>query len=208
MLSAPIFYPMNQAMPIPAAPPAPAPSHAGPKSLADLFLSFTRLALQGFGGVLPIVQQELVEKKQWLTREEFIEDWAVAQLMPGPNVVNISLMIGARHFGLRGALAALAGMLLAPLLLLLCLALAYAHVASSPGVAGALRGMGAVTAGLVAATGLKLGSALKTNVLGLWPCLGLAVGCFIAIALLHWPLLHVLGSGGLLAGALAYRKLG
>ncbi len=210
MLPAPTFYPMNQAMPIPAAAPAPAPApgHPRPKSPADLFLSFTVLALQGFGGVLPIVQQELVEKKQWLTREEFLEDWAVAQLMPGPNVVNISLMIGARHFGLRGALAALAGMLLAPLLLLLCLALAYSHFASHPGVAGALRGMGAVTAGLVAATGLKLGSALKTNALGLWPCLGFATGCFIAIALLHWPLLYVLGGAGLLACALAYRKLG
>ena len=94
----------------------PVDPHPQPKSLTDLFVSFTWLALQGFGGVLAVVQREMVEKKRWLTREEFIEDWAVAQIMPGPNVVNLSLMIGARYFGLKGALTALAGMLLMPLL--------------------------------------------------------------------------------------------
>src|SRR4051812_17732106 len=89
-----------------APPPRPRPA-----SEADLFISFTLLALQGFGGVLAVVQRELVDKKQWLTREEFVEDWAVAQIMPGPNVINLSLMIGGRYFGLRGAVAALAGML-------------------------------------------------------------------------------------------------
>ena len=83
-----------------------------PASLADLFFSFTWLALQGFGGVLAVVQREIVERKRWLTPEEFVEDWAVAQIMPGPNVMNLSMMIGSRYFGLRGALAALAGMLL------------------------------------------------------------------------------------------------
>ena len=83
-----------------------APQRPQPRSLSDLFFSFTVLALQGFGGVLAVVQRELVEKKRWLTREEFVEDWAVAQIMPGPNVVNLSLMIGDRYFGLRGALAA------------------------------------------------------------------------------------------------------
>jgi chromate transporter len=178
-----------------------------PQSLLDLFLSFTTLALQGFGGVLAIVQRELVEKKKWLTREEFLEDWAVAQIMPGPNVVNISLMIGARYFGLPGALAALAGMLTMPLLLLLMLALVYARFATHPGVAGALQGMSAVAAGLVVATGLKLGSALTKNPLGLAVSLALAVASFIAIALLRWPLVYVLGSFGSLACILAYRNL-
>jgi chromate transporter len=191
-------------MPIPASALPPQPR---PKSPLDLFFSFSLLALQGFGGVLAIVQQELVEKKKWLTREEFLEDWAVAQLMPGPNVVNISLMIGARHFGLRGALAALAGMLAAPLLLLLLLALVYARFASHPEVAGALRGMSMVAAGLVTATGLKLSSALKTNPLGLWPCTGFALACFLAITWLHWPLLYVLAGFGALACTLAYRRL-
>ena len=64
-----------------------------PRSKTDLFVSFTILALQGFGGVLAVVQRELVEKKRWMTREQFVEDWAVAQIMPGPNVINLALMI-------------------------------------------------------------------------------------------------------------------
>ena len=67
-----------------------------PRSKTDLFVSFTLLALQGFGGVLAVVQRELVEKKRWMTREQFVEDWAVAQIMPGPNVINLALMIGGR----------------------------------------------------------------------------------------------------------------
>src|SRR5439155_302779 len=82
---------------------------------------FTLLALQGFGGVMAVVQREMVERKRWLTQEEFIEDWAVAQIMPGPNVVNLSLMIGGRYFGLPGALAALAGLLGAPPVVVLLL---------------------------------------------------------------------------------------
>ncbi|MEN9467780.1 MAG: hypothetical protein RL081_1781, partial [Pseudomonadota bacterium] len=84
---------------------APPATRAHPTSKTDLFVSFSLLALQGFGGVLAVVQRELVEKKKWLTLEEFLEDWAVAQILPGPNVVNLSLMIGDRYFGMRGALA-------------------------------------------------------------------------------------------------------
>ena len=178
-----------------------------PKSLTDLFVSFTLLALQGFGGVLAVVQRELVEKKRWMTREEFVEEWAVAQIMPGPNVVNLSLMIGARYFGFKGAMAALAGMLTAPLVIVLLLALVYAQFAGHPGVQGALRGMGAVAAGLIVGTGLKLFGALQKNVMGLLPCVGLGVLCFIAIALLRWPLAYVLLGLGGTAWAIAYKKL-
>ena len=182
-------------------------ARAQPKSLTDLFVSFTLIALQGFGGVLAIVQRELVEKKRWMTREEFVEEWAVAQIMPGPNVVNLSLMIGSRYFGIKGAMAALAGMLAAPLVIVLLLALVYAQFAGHPGVQGALRGMGAVAAGLIAATGLKLFGALQKNVLGLPLCMVLGVVCFIAIALLRWPLAYVLLGLGGLACAVAYRRL-
>lgn len=178
-----------------------------PQSLTDLFVSFTLLALQGFGGVLAVVQRELVEKKRWMTREEFVEEWAVAQIMPGPNVVNLSLMIGHRYFGLRGAMAALAGMLAVPLLVVLLLALVYAQFAGNPGVAGALRGMGAVAAGLIAATGLKLMSALARHPLGLPLCIALALLCFTAIAWLRLPLAYVLLGLGGLACTLTWRKL-
>jgi chromate transporter len=191
----------------PPADPSPAQVRAQPQSLADLFWSFTFLALQGFGGVLAVVQRELVEKKRWMTKEEFVEEWAVAQIMPGPNVVNLSLMIGARYFGLPGALAALAGILAAPLLIVLALALVYGEFAGNPHVAGALRGMAAVAAGLITATGLKLFGALKKHPLGVVNCLAFGVLAFIAIALLRWPLAYVLlGLGGLCC-ALTYRRL-
>ena len=96
-----------------------------PTSKSDLFWSFSWLALQGFGGVVAVVQREMVEKKQWLTREEFVEEWAVAQILPGPNVVNLSLMIGDRYFGVPGALLALAGMLTFPLLIVLALVILF-----------------------------------------------------------------------------------
>ena len=178
-----------------------------PQSLTDLFVSFTLLALQGFGGVLAVVQRELVEKKRWLTREEFVEEWAVAQIMPGPNVVNLALMIGQRYFGLRGALAALAGMLTVPLVVVLMLAMVYAQFAGHPGVAGALRGMGAVAAGLIAATGLKLLGALKQHPLGLPVCIALALACFAGVAMLRLPLAYVLLGLGSAACAWTYRKL-
>ncbi|MBI3531339.1 MAG: chromate transporter [Curvibacter sp. PD_MW3] len=178
-----------------------------PQSLSDLFVSFTVLALQGFGGVLAVAQRELVERKRWMTNEEFVEEWAVAQIMPGPNVINLCIMIGGRYFGLRGALAALAGMLLAPMLIVLLLALIYAQYANHPGVVGALRGMGAVAAGLIAATGLKLLPALRKNALGLGTCLALSALCFVAVALLRWPLAYVLLGLGSIACVLTYRRL-
>ena len=187
--------------------PPPAPDHPHPQSLTDLFVSFTVLALQGFGGVLTVVQRELVEKKRWMTREEFVEEWAVAQIMPGPNVVNLALMIGGRYFGLQGAMAALAGIITAPLVIVLLLALVYAQFAAYPGVAGALRGMGAVAAGLIAATGLKLIGGLRKNVLGAGLCAIFGVLCFVAIALLRWPLAYVLLGLGCVACAAAFRKL-
>lgn len=178
-----------------------------PSSRADLFWSFTWLALQGFGGVLAVVQRELVEKKRWMTREQFVEDWAVAQIMPGPNVVNLSMMIGGRYFGLPGAMAALAGMLAFPLLVVLALAVLYGNVAEYPVAQNALRGMGAVAAGLITATGIKLIAALDKNAMGMGVCIGLATLTFIAIALLRWPLLWVLLGIGGAACLWAYRKL-
>lgn len=168
-----------------------------PRSRSDLFWSMTWLSLQGFGGVLTVAQRELVEKKRWTTREQFVEDWAVAQTLPGPNVVNLSLMIGSRYFGITGALASLAGLLVFPLLLLLTLAVLNASVANHPQVQGALRGLGAVTAGLIAAAGLKMVPALRSNAMGLPACIGFLAATFVAVAWLRIPLVWVLlGVGG------------
>jgi chromate transporter len=185
----------------------PPPPVNRPQSHADLFWSFTVLALQGFGGVLAVVQRELVDKKRWLTLQEFVEDWAVAQILPGPNVVNLSLMIGDRHFGFTGALCALAGMLTIPLVIVLLLAAAFSGVSDLPQVQGALRGMGAVAAGLITATGLKLVGALKNNAMGQPVCLALALATFVAVALLKVPLVWVLLCLGGAACAFALRQL-
>ena len=165
------------------------------------------MSLQGFGGVLAIAQRELVERLQWLTREEFVEMLSVSQVLPGPNVVNLSLMIGDRHFGLRGAFAALAGMLLVPLVIVLVLAALYAEFASHPVVAGALRGMGAVAAGLVISTALKLATTLKKGAMGVPLSAAFALLTFAATALLHWPLVWVLLGLGPLAVALAWQRI-
>lgn len=179
-----------------------------PESVSDLFWSFSKLALQGFGGVLPIVQRVMVEEKKWLSLEQFLEDWAVAQILPGPNVVNLSLMIGDRYFGVRGAMAALAGMLTFPLMIVLGIAVLFAGVSELPQVQGALRGMGAVTAALITATGLKLTHGLKQNPMGAPVCWALAAITFIAIALFKLPLLWVLLGVGGPACVWAYRQLG
>jgi chromate transporter len=174
-----------------------------PHNKTDLFVSFTFLALQGFGGVLAVVQRELVDKKQWLTLDEFVEDWAVAQILPGPNVVNLSLMIGGRHFGIAGALAALSGLLLAPTVLVLLLAAAVAGFADTAVAQGMLRGMGAVSAGLIAAVGIKLMSALKNNPMGMLTCIGMGALTFTTIGLLRLPLAWVLLTLGPLASVWA-----
>ncbi|WP_084652368.1 chromate transporter [Ottowia thiooxydans] len=179
-----------------------------PSSRTDLFWSFTWLALQGFGGVLAVVQRELVEKKRWLTREQFLEDWAVAQVMPGPNVINMGMMVGDRHFGLSGALVALVGLLLFPTFVVLTLAVLFATVADNEMAQRALRGMGAVAAGLIIATGIKLASALSKSPMGIPVCIAVVVLTFIASALMRWPMGWVLFTIGGASCLWAWYRLG
>lgn len=178
-----------------------------PQSPAHLFRAFTLLALQGFGGVLAVAQRVLCEERRWLSREEFVEILAVAQVLPGPNVCNVALIVGDRFFGLRGALAALGGMMTVPLALVLGLTALYAHHAHDPLVAGALRGMGAVAAGLIAGTGLKLAATLRSNPMGRASCLVFLGAAFALVALLRWPLAWVLPGLGLMAWVWAARCL-
>lgn len=170
---------------------------ATPRSPAHLFSAFTVLALQGFGGVLPVAQRELVEKRRWLTREQFLETLSVGQVLPGPNIINMALMIGDRFFGWRGAWAAFAGMLALPLVIVLSLAVLYARFATEPMVAGAIRGMGAVAAGLILAMAIKLAPTLRKNPLPLVLCGGGALASWVIVGLLRVPMVWmVLGLGG------------
>jgi chromate transporter len=181
---------------------------ARPRSPKELFVAFTLLALQGFGGVLAVAQRVLCEQRRWLTKEEFLEILAVGQVLPGPNVCNVALMVGDRFFGWRGAFAALAGMMTVPLLIVLAVTVAYSELALNPAVAGALKGMGAVAAGLIAGTGLKLMTALRVSPMGVTVCAAVGVVAFVAIAILRWPLVWVLLGLGLLACLYAWKRLG
>lgn len=179
-----------------------APTTTRPASLWQLFLAFTSLAMQGFGGVLAVAQKELCERRGWLTQAEFLQLLATAQVLPGPNVCNLSLMIGDRFFGWRGALAALAGMIVAPMAVLLALAWALGHLAQTgplqANLRGALGGVATVAAGQIIGTVLKLSAPLKDHPLG-WPtCAMMAASSFAMMAWLHWPLVWtLLGLGGL-----------
>ena len=179
-----------------------------PASPGELLRVFSRLALQGFGGVLPVAQRELVERQRWLTQAQFIETLSVGQVLPGPNVVNVALMIGDRFFGWRGALAAMVGLLALPLVIVMTLAALYGQFAALPMVAGALRGMGAVSAGLVLAMALKLLPTLASNPIGRAACAVAALATLAAVGLLRWPMAWVVGGLGGLAVAFAWWRLG
>ena len=172
-----------------------------PTSLWDLFVAFTLLAMQGFGGVLAVAQRELCDRRQWLTQAEFLQLLSTAQVLPGPNVCNLSLMIGDKFFGWRGALVALSGMIAAPLVLLLSLAwaLTQAHQVGhwQSTIQGALSGVATVAAGQIIGTVLKLSAPLKEHALGAPLCALLAVAAFLMMTWLHWPLVWILlGLGG------------
>lgn len=181
--------------------PAPADAAARPASLTELFMAFSVLALQGFGGVLVVAQRELCERHQWLTPREFVELLSTAQVLPGPNVCNLSLMIGDRFFGWRGALTALAGMITAPLILMLTLAWALgeaSQVQQMQGlIHGALSGIAAVAAGQIVGTVLKLSAPMRQHELGWSTALALAALALVMMIWLRWPLVWVLlGLGG------------
>ena len=179
-----------------------------PQSKTELFVAFTLMALQGVGGVLVIVQHELVNRRKWLTQAQFVEEWSVAQVMPGPNVVNLCLMLGGKYFGLAGALAAVSGLIMAPMLLVLTLAILFGGVSDSAVAQGALKGMGAVSGGLIIATGLKLSKTMPQNPLGLWLTITFALITFAAVGIFRISLIWVLLGLGLLACLLTYRALG
>jgi chromate transporter len=182
-------------------------SLAQPASTRELFVTFTLLALQGFGGVLAVAQRVLCDQKRWLSKEQFVEILAFGQVLPGPNVCNVALMVGDRFFGWRGAFAALAGMMAVPLVIVLVVTAVYAQYALHPAVAGALKGMGAVSAGLIAGTAMKLASALRLNPMGTPICAALVVVAFGFVAILRWSLVWVLLALGAVACAYAWNRL-
>jgi chromate transporter len=154
-----------------------------------LFITFSQISLTGFGGTLPWAHRMLVERKAWLTQREFVETLALGQLLPGPNVCNLATMVGYRFAGVRGALAANAGMLGWPFLIMLAVGVLYQHYGTLPLAQSALTGMSAVAAGLVMATAIKMATDMRRHWRP-WLFLGLTLA---AVGLLRWPLLAVVG---------------
>ena len=172
-----------------------------------MFLSFTWLGLQGFGGVLAVVQREIVDRKQWMSLSEFAEEWALAQTLPGPNVVNLSVMFGGKHFGPSGAFAALSGLLLFPGLLMLAIVFTFQTFAHLPLVASALHGMGVAAAGMVMAAGWRFMPTMRQHPLGFPLALVFAVLGFVLAALVHWPLAGVIALVGSVSCGLTWWRL-
>lgn len=122
----------------------------------ELFISFSKIGMSGFGGVLPWARRTLVEKDKVLTSEEFSAILGICQIVPGPNIVNLAVCVGSRFGGARGAIAAVMGLTLGPISIVMLLALLYEHYSNLDAVKGLLRGISAVGVGLIASTGFKM----------------------------------------------------
>ena len=175
-------------------PRSPPPVDAPAIPSRTLFLAFSQMALMGFGGVLPFAYRMLVDNRRWLSDRDFSQYLAFSQILPGPTICNMSILIGWRFNGLAGATAAFLGMLLGPVVVVVLLGLLYSSFASHPLVRHALAGMSAVAAGLVLGTAVKMAVGLlkaerrtaKVATIAVFAALA-----FVGVGLLRWPLILV-----------------
>jgi len=156
---------------------------------AALALCFLKIALVSFGGGLSAwARQVIIEERQWLTNEEFLTAYTLARILPGPNVTNLAVYVGTRFHGLSGAGAALAGLTLVPLAIMLGLGVIYFHYHHLPGVHSVLTGVVAGAVGLTLSVGVKMG----LDILRQPMAIALAAAAFVGMAILRWPLWLVL----------------
>ena len=174
----------------------------GPRNPREVFFTFARIGLSGFGGVLFWLRRVIIQEKRWVTDEELLEGLAIGQILPGPNVYNLSFMLGHRWFGLRGAFAAIGGLLAAPLVLLVILGLLYKAYSNVEVLQHALSGMAAVAAGLLLASAVGMASSLPRRLVP-WLFMLLA---FAAVGIMRWPLLYVMLVLGPIAMYFAWRQ--
>ena len=171
-------------------PPGPPPDAAGaaPPTVGALFRGFLLLGLMGFGGVLPLARHMLVEDRRWLGAAEFSDLLGLCQFLPGGNVVNLSAAVGLRFRGVPGALAAVAGLLAAPSVVVVLLGIVYDRFADHSMVRHAFAGLAAAAVGLLVGLAVKLALPLRRQPVAA----GLAGLCFLAVAVLRVPLLPAL----------------
>ena len=168
------------------APPERSPT--APPGVAELFLGFMQVGLSGFGGVLAWAHRMIVHDRRWMSEQEFVETLGLCQVLPGPNIGNLSIYIGARFQGWRGAIAAFSGLMLAPFVIVIAAASLLGAFGDVAAVKGALAGISAASAGLLVAMVIRMARQQRKNPVAL----GFALLTFIAIALLRAPLPLVL----------------
>jgi chromate transporter len=161
-----------------------------PPSLGELFMAFAKVSLSGFGGVLAWSRRMMVEERRWLTPEQFNETYALCAFLPGGNILNFSVILGAGFRGAWGAIAAAAGLMGPPLLLVICIGAIYAHYGDVPALRHALTGVASAAAGLMMATVAKMARPLFRSGTITGPIIAFAT--FASIGIAHWPLPLVL----------------
>jgi chromate transporter len=161
-----------------------------PPGLLALFLAFARMSLAGFGGVLVFARQAIVEQHRWMTADEFNETFALCHFLPGPNIVNLSMVFGARLRGIAGGIAAFAGLLLPPTLIMTVLAIIYARFGDVEVLRRVLAGISCAAVGLLIAVVFRMMTPLLKRLDAV--ALILMLGVFLAIGVLRLPLQAVL----------------
>jgi chromate transporter len=169
----------------------------------QLFLGFFKTGLSGFGGVLPHARRMLVDDRRWLTDPQFTELLSLGQTLPGANVLNMAVIIGARFHGWRGSVIAAFGLMTAPLVIVLSLASLYGHFAQSVRLAQVLAAVAAAAAGLVLATGGRLAAKMARD----GGSLLVLVAAFLAVFWLRLPLLGILAVLAPISIAFAWHRL-
>jgi chromate transporter len=173
-------------------------------SPGDLFLAFLVVGLSGFGGVLPFARRTLVERRGWLSEADFNETLALCQSLPGPNIVNMSVVVGSRFAGPRGAVACLTGLVVAPVALVLVLATLWGRFGATGQVRDGVGGLAAAAAGLAGATTLKMARPILARApFSAGPVIAAA---FVAVGLLRLPLPWVALTLASLSVAIAWRR--
>jgi chromate transporter len=183
---------------------AEAPELANPSdvTLGALFMGFLRVALAGFGGVLAWARRMIVEERRWLSDRDFTDVLSLCQFLPGPNIVNVSIYVGARFRGPLGSLAAFTGLMAAPMAIAVALGALYAQFGGAGVVRGGFAGISAAAAGLVIATALKMAAPLRRRPLSI----GFGLAAFGAVGVLRLPMIEVLLVLAPLSVATAWRR--
>lgn len=177
---------------------------AAPRSPGELFLAFAGLSLQSFGGAVAFIERTVVRHRRWLTSQEFLGLYAISQVLPGPTGISFCVLLGDRFFGIRGALAAVAGFLLPPAVIVIGIAWLFQQHHHLPQVQGALHGMGAAAVGVVASAAVRMGSNLR----GQHVAILVALLAFAAVGVARLPVAWVMASLGVLSVLWAWRALG